>query len=421
MRSINVINKVTKKVGRILVARSKKVTPVKEDVSGTNLNLAELEKAGFTILENSTYASVDNRIPTGLIPFDSTMGGGIPMGRIVEIASPNGVGKSNLAIQMLKSSISMGVKSLLIDVEGTADKEHLDEMGLDISKVFVKQNDPKKPEAMSVEAVGEAIDSIIDIFSKVDKPVLIIWDSAGATPGRKTLEKGFDDEQPGVQAKAITKVIQKVTPKITNSKSSLIVVNQVRSEIGGFGGGMMPSYVTPGGKALEHSYSLRYMLGKAGDIKKGQEYMGHKVRFKNKKSKVSKPFQKADQFLYGGMGLNEMVNIVFTAEDLGFVKVPSAGGRKVEVPNKETGELEKLPYFDFLDVIATPDGAEEYMYFLKPLFQKIIKHYFPADYPPIHNTEIDITQNELYQGLDELYKEEDKSEQSDTEQENTKE
>ena len=400
--------------------RSKKLQAVKEEaedlnIGGTKLDLKDLEKAGFTILENSTYASVDNRIPTGLVPFDLTMGGGIPMGRVMEIAAPNGVGKSNLAVQMLKMAISMNVKVSMLDVEGTADKEHLAEMGVDLSKVFVKQNDPKDPSAMSVEAVGEAIESVIDLFSKYNEPVLIIWDSAGATPGKKTLESGFDNEQPGIQAKAITKVIQKVGPKITGSKSSLVVINQVRDTIGGMS--FIKSFDTPGGRALEHSYSLRYMLGKMGDLKSGQEYMGHKVKFTNKKSKVSKPFQKAEQLLYGGMGFNEMVNIIYTAEQLKMVSVPSGGGRKIVVPDKETGESVKYPYFDFLDTISTPEGAEEFMYFLKPLFHKIVKYYFPVEFPPLNNTEIDITVSPLYEGIEDIYKEEPAEEETTKETE----
>lgn len=401
------------------MARSKKLTPVKDteekNIGGTSIDLKELEKAGFTMLENSTYASVENRIPTGLVPLDLTMGGGIPMGRVIEVAAPNGVGKSNLAVQITKMAISMDVKVVVIDVEGTMDSQHLNEMGVDIAKVFVKQNDPKDPAALSVEAVGEAMESAIELFSKYNEPVVFIWDSVGATPGKKTLETDFDNEQPGIQAKAITRVIQKIAPRITGSKSTLIAINQVRDDV--MGSSFVKTYNTPGGKALEHSYSLRYMLGKAGDVKRSGEYVGHKVKFTNKKSKVSKPFQKAEQFLYGGMGLNEMVNIIYTGEQLGFIKVPTAGGRKVEVPNEETGEVEKLPYFDFLDVIATPDGAEEYMYFLRPLFHRIIKNYFPESFPPLENTEIDITKNPLYQGIADMYKEEPKEEYEVTSEE----
>ena len=40
------------------------------------------------------------------------------------------------------------------------------------------------------------------------------------------------------------------------------------------------------------------------------------------------------------------------------VKVTSAGGKKIKVPNKDTGEVELFPYWEFLDYIATEEGAE---------------------------------------------------------------
>lgn len=398
------------------MARSKKLTPVKDteekNIGGTSIDLKELEKAGFVMLEDSTYATVDNYIPTGLPALDVTMGGGIPLSRITQFYAKNATGKSMLAVQVVKAAMSMDLPIVYLDTEGTFSKEILINMGVDPRKVFVKSIASKDPEGLTIEAMGEAIEAAIDLFDKRGKPVLFVLDSIGAAISKKTMEQDFDNEQPGIQAKAITKLIQKVSPKITMSNSGLVLLNQIRDSIGSmsFAG---PS--VPGGRALEHALSLNYQMSRIGDIKRGTEYMGHKVKIKNKKSKLSKPFQEAEQFLYAGDGFNEMVNIIYTAEQLGFVKVPTAGGRKVEVPNEETGEVEKLPYFDFLDVIATPEGAEEYMYFLKPLFQRIVKHYFPDDFPPLHNTLADVTNNPLYQGLADLYKED--SEDSSEEQE----
>lgn len=400
------------------MARSKKLTPVKDteenNIGGTSIDLKELEKAGFVMLEDSTYATVDNYIPTGLPALDVTMGGGIPLSRITQFYAKNATGKSMLAVQVVKAAMSMDLPIVYLDTEGTFSKEILINMGVDPRKVFVKSIASKDPEGLTIEAMGEAIEAAIDLFDKRGKPVLFVLDSIGAAISKKTMEQDFDNEQPGIQAKAITKLIQKVSPKITMSNSGLVLLNQIRDSIGGmsFAG---PS--VPGGRALEHALSLNYQMSRIGDIKKGTEYMGHKVKIKNKKSKLSKPFQEAEQFLYAGDGFNEMVNIIYTAEQLGFVKVPTAGGRKVEVPNEETGEVEKLPYFDFLDVIATPEGAEEYMYFLKPLFQRIVKHYFPDDFPPLHNTLADVTNNPLYQGLADLYKEEPKEDSEDSSEE----
>ena len=392
--------------------RSKKLQAVKEEaedlnIGGAKLDLKDLEKAGFTLLKNSTYASVDNYVPTGLPALDVTMGGGIPLSRITQFFASNGVGKSMLAIQIVKHAISMELPVVYLDTEGTFSSQLLEDMGVDSSKVFVKGTTMQDPEGLTIEALGESIEAAIDLFDKYKKPIIFIYDSVGASISRKTMEKDFGDEQPGIQAKAITKLIQKVAPKITASNSALILLNQIRQNIGG---GPFSSVNVPGGEALEHSLSLNYQMNRLGQVKKGDKYEGHKVKFKNKKSKVSTPFQEAEQFLYGGDGFNEYVNTIYTAEQLKLITIPSAGGKKIRVPNKETGEVEIFSYYDFLDTIATPEGAEEYMYFLKPLFQKIVKHYFPEEFPPLKNKDVNVQLSPLYEGIEDIYKEDKKEE-----------
>lgn len=404
--------------------RSKKLQAVKEEaedvnIGGTKLDLKDLEKAGFTLLKDSTYAEVKDSLPTGLPALDLTMNGGIPFGRVTQLFAENAVGKSTMAIQLIRQAIAMDVWVVLIDVEGTAQGSKMERMGVDTSKVLIKEASKKDPEGLSIESIGETIESAIELLAKHDEPVLFIWDSVGASISRKTMEDDFDSERPGVQAKAITKVIQKVAPQFTTSNSALLILNQVRSNIQtGFGGGYGPTVSFPGGKNLEHALSLNYQMVNAGQVtrsvsvdgKQTRVLMGNKVKFKNKKSKVSPRNQEATQFLYGDLGFNEMVNVIFTAEELKMVKITSAGGKKIKVPNKDTGEVELFPYWEFLDYIATEEGAEEYMYFLKPLFQDIVKHYFPEEFPPLNNVHINISNSPLYEGLEDIYKQDKKEE-----------
>ena len=411
--------------------RSKKLQAVKEEaedlnIGGTKLDLKDLEKAGFTLLKDSTYAEVKDSLPTGLPALDLTMNGGIPFGRVTQLFAENAVGKSTMAIQLIRQAIAMDVWVVLIDVEGTAQGSKMERMGVDTSKVLIKEASKKDPEGLSIESIGETIESAIELLAQHDEPVLFIWDSVGASISRKTMEDDFDSERPGVQAKAITKVIQKVAPQFTTSNSALLILNQVRSNIQtGFGGGYGPTVSFPGGKNLEHALSLNYQMVNAGQVtrsisvdgKQTRVLMGNKVKFKNKKSKVSPRNQEATQFLYGDLGFNEMVNVIFTAEELKMVKVTSAGGKKIKVPNKDTGEVELFPYWEFLDYIATEEGAEEYMYFLKPLFQAIIKHYFPEEFPPLNNVHINISNSPLYEGLEDIYKEEPVEEETTKETE----
>ena len=57
------------------------------------------------------------------------------------------------------------------------------------------------------------------------------------------------------------------------------------------------------------------------------------------------------------------------------------------------------------------------MYFLKPLFQDIVKHYFPEEFPPLNNVHINISNSPLYEGLEDIYKEEPAEEKTTEETE----
>ena len=146
--------------------RSKKLQAVKEEaedvnIGGTKLDLKDLEKAGFTLLKDSTYAEVKDSLPTGLPALDLTMNGGIPFGRVTQLFAENAVGKSTMAIQLIRQAIAMDVWVVLIDVEGTAQGSKMERMGVDTSKVLIKEASKKDPEGLSIESIGETIESAI--------------------------------------------------------------------------------------------------------------------------------------------------------------------------------------------------------------------------------------------------------------------
>lgn len=381
------------------MARSK-TKKVVDGVTINNVNVDELVQNGFSLLKDSTWASVDDRIPTMIPQLDAQLKGGFPMGRVFSVASPAGVGKSNLAVQLTKVATQIGLPVIWMDVEATTEPEHLLEMGVDTSKVLVKQPDKKHPENMSVEEVGQSIEDVINYFKSQDKPALIIWDSVGQTPAKTELENGYDSKQPGLQAKAITLALKKLSNLITSSSSALFAINQVRDDVGGQS--FVKTYNYPGGKEFMHVLSVFFQLSKGSVVERDKQYFAHKVRFTLKKSKVSTPFTKSEAYLFGAQGFNDLMNSVFDAVDLGIIKEVSHGsaGKSYAIPN-EDGEIVEFPKWEFLDGLA--EEPEEYIELIKPIFQKIIKHYFPVEYPPLKNKTIDVTTAPLLEGIEKMY------------------
>ena len=86
-------------------------------------------------------------IPTGSPALDEAIGiGGIPRGRIIQLAGKESSGKTMLALSCIKSYLDSNPNNtaLFIDAEYTYDPEWAASQGVDISRVMViKTNDAK--------------------------------------------------------------------------------------------------------------------------------------------------------------------------------------------------------------------------------------------------------------------------------------
>ncbi|MCC9083803.1 DNA recombination/repair protein RecA [Enterococcus faecium] len=100
---------------------------------------------------------------------------------------------------------------------------------------------------------------------------------------------------------------QIIAPLMTNSKALFVAINQARDEMGSMFGGID----SPGGHALHHWASLRLEVQKASKIENSEvnafgveekSYIGHIMRIKTLKSKVSRPQQKAEMYLMADSG-----------------------------------------------------------------------------------------------------------------------
>lgn len=174
-----------------------------KEVDTSDLNVIDLGKElGLGLMTDSNRANITNVIPTMVPQYDSIMGGGLPLGRLVEVYGIPGSGKSSFAVHLSKLTTEMGVITVWIDVEGTADNNRMEQLGVDVSTLFTIQAGEgrlKKAVELSVEQVGKELEYWIDKFNekKPGVPIVFIWDSLGATRTEKEIENGIDEKQLG--------------------------------------------------------------------------------------------------------------------------------------------------------------------------------------------------------------------------------
>lgn len=290
--------------------------------------------------------------------------------------------KSTIAFHTAKVATKLGCLVLLVDVEGTANSDRLEHLGIDTSRVMVKQPDESAGVRLTVEEVGRTIEQAMDVFQNnyPEIPIVIIWDSVGQTPSADEMDKDFGDRNVGSRAKSITQLVYKLAPKISETKSLFIGINQVRDDIGG--NPMFPTYSVPGGNAWEHYASLRIEIKQKKAIKQGDERVGHTMGVNVRKSKVSRPFQEANGFLISDNGIDYEYNLVEMAKEEGIVQGKSRSFEYVDI----NGEIHKKVRQDFIEWLRTPEGQPV----REEILNRLMDVSFPNGYPAQNNKNLDI-------------------------------
>ena len=332
-----------------------------------SLNKEAGSRVAYNLAYDESPTHVSRWIGTGSRQLDyivaNRKNGGLPEGRIVEIFGPPSIGKSHIAIQIARETQQMGGIIVYIDTENATSVENLGLLGVDISKRFVYVDTHCTEEVLSI---AEATIMKAKAMDK-DIPVTIIWDSVAATSPKAELVGDYDKESIGLQARAISKGMRKITGVIANQNVLFVILNQIRTKIGVMYG---DPTTTPGGKAIPFHSSVRIKLGAGQPItNKNKEVIGINVTAKTIKNKVSAPFRTVNFEIHFGKGIVEHEQIFDLLRKHGeevigknVVAVSGTGSWKsLTVANAKTGEViteKKFYKADFDKVMKDPKYSE---------------------------------------------------------------
>jgi recombination protein RecA len=298
---------------------------------------------------------------------------------MIEIFGPPSIGKSHIATQIARNTQIMGGIVVYIDTENATSVENLHMLGVDVSKRFVYVD------THCTEEVFQVAESTILKAKGMNKdvPITIVWDSVAASSPKAELLGDYDKESIGLQARAISKGMRKITGVIGGQNVLFIILNQTRTKIGVMFG---DPTTTPGGKAIPFHASTRIKLGAGQPIKDGDDVIGIHVSAKTIKNKVAPPFRKVNFEIHFGVGLKEHEQIFDLLRKNGSEEV---GGKKIEVSGTggwknlsvidiETGELivdKKFRKSEFDEIL----NDEMYSHYLEDALEAAMVKRFNCD------------------------------------------
>ena len=249
--------------------------------------------------------------------FSGRLNGGIPIGKISQIAAPSSLGKSFIGFKVSKNAQKIDKDWIVIyvDTEMAFDFDFADNIGIDLDRLLVIQSN-------QIEDVQRKIMAIASEFTKEErKKVLLVVDSWGGLVTSKTVsnaETGNDavDFTPAKKKNTLAKLI-------TGMGMTVFVINQIYETMDQYN-----PYAIPGGNGLYFACSsivLATSKAKAKATQSDTEIIGADILAHTRKSRFCKENSKLRYLIKYDGGIHPFYGILGDALEGGYIDKPTVG------------------------------------------------------------------------------------------------
>lgn len=257
-------------------------------------------------------------VSSGCVLLDCVLGGGWPMGRVVNVVGDKSTGKTLLAIEACANFKFRFPKGSIryVEREFAFDVDYAEAVGLPPDEVdFVNTIGTVEGLYDDIEAVCKAQKAV----NVKEEPVLYVVDSLDSISDDAEMERGISDSSyGGNKAKKLSEFFRKKIGPLSEANVLLFIVSQVRDNIGAMFG---EKHTRSGGKALDFYASQVLWLAHLKTLKAkrsgAERPTGAQIRAKCKKNKVGLPLRQADFYIRFGFGLDDVQSHLEWLEETG--------------------------------------------------------------------------------------------------------
>ncbi len=282
-------------------------TTKKQDLQEAIEEIKQRFGEGAIMKLKEVRASDVDVISTGSLSLDLALGvKGVPRGRVIEIFGPESTGKTTLALHILAEAQKKGGIGAFVDAEHALDPDYAKRIGVNVDELLISQPDS-----------GEQALQIVESLVRSGSVDVIVVDSVAALTPKAEIEGEMDEQQVGLQARLMSKALRKLSNIVSEKKTCLIFLNQIRMKIGITWGN---PETTSGGLALKFFSSVRIDLRRIAQIKYKDQIIGSRIKAKIVKNKVAAPFKVAEFDIYYNEGISRAGDVLNTGIKYGVLK-----------------------------------------------------------------------------------------------------
>jgi recombination protein RecA len=245
---------------------------------------------------------------TNILGLDFVLGGGRPVGRIIEIYGEPSGGKTAMAMHMAGICQRRGGKVVWIDAECTLEPKFAKAHGWDV-------NDRETCQIMYPNYGEQAFDWMYAICDTNDVDLIVVDSVSGLVP-KSDAETSQEQKSIGTLARLMSDGVKKLSNYCRRSKTTVIFINQTRIDVGKMFGN---PETTTGGKGLPFFCSIRLRVNKVEYINK-ESPTGIKQKLKVMKNKVAPPFREIHLNMMYKNGYSVLNDLLFHAMNMGVIE-----------------------------------------------------------------------------------------------------
>lgn len=246
---------------------------------------------------------------TGIFFINDIWGGGIPTGKFIEVHSAEGLGKTTIVLQICRYLIvKHGLRIGYMDVEGALDISLRDSIGV---SEFQDGDDPHF--VYVCPYTYDEVSKTLNAFSESSIDIVVYDSIANTSLDFDPEDKDFRiSKKLGQHAYYQGELLKLFKGRFARAGKTLIIINQMRSNIKMNPMSKGPDLVPAGGKVLDHNFDIRTAIDRIEWIYQGENdwtKIGAKLRVTTIKNKVAYPYRQVVLELMFGKGINKITTL----------------------------------------------------------------------------------------------------------------
>ena len=289
----------------------------------------------------------DEIIQTGILPFDITIGG-VVRGKVMEVFSQSGVGKSTLAMSIIRNLVAQGERCLYIDVERGVQDSVLSSYGLDVYNLPDYKGMFAILNPVTYSDVENILDTTIGPKAKNRFKFVVIDSVTMLMPAKMAeAESVYDVQDIAINARQSTLLLQKIKVLCDITQATVLLISQMRYKNKGTARFMRMELDSASGQAGEFIPDIRFTLQKGEPILKGEKTImndqkivaGNVSKIMSIKNRIRRPLIPVKCPVIYGRGVSNLYFIGEVLMDSGLGTKARNGVVTVQLPGFSTPEI----------------------------------------------------------------------------------